>query len=90
MAAAIYTDKANTKPEIHKGQRAAADGIPFCAGLNIWIQWGNHFQIPDYNAAKTPRMILTHIISLVWLTEQVSSSPHPASQVQAGTLPSLW
>lgn len=39
--------------------RAAADCIPFCAGLNIRIQQGNHFQIPDYNATKNRKTILT-------------------------------
>lgn len=53
------TDKANAKSEIHKGHRAVAECIPSCAGLNIWIQQGNRFQIPDYNAAKNHRAILT-------------------------------
>lgn len=86
IALTTCTDKATGKSEIHKGQGAAADRIPSSAWLNIWIQQGNHFQIPDYNAAKNHRTILTQIISLVWMSECLSSSLHPASQLQAGML----
>lgn len=33
--------------------------IASCDDLNISIQKGNHFQISDYNTAKTHRTILT-------------------------------
>lgn len=53
IAPATYTDKANAKSEIHKGHRAAADCIPSCAGLNIWIQKVITFKSPITMLPKT-------------------------------------
>lgn len=77
-----YMDKVDTMSEMYREQWAAAESTPSCSDLIIWIQQGNHFQIPDDYAAKKHRSILIQINSLVCLSEPLSSSFHSAAQLQ--------